>query len=119
MLLFERLDREPTETLSERVVQALDQVLSVQYLSDGEAPPGILNFGLPRAVDIACGEELGAQYAERVAARIRQFEPRLEQVQVECRGGQVLIRARLVGASPEEEAFSWVWSSGVSAALSK
>lgn len=110
--LFERLDSKPTESLQQRVVQALDQVVAVQYLSDKQAPPGVLNFGVPRPVDIAGGSAAAKQYAQWVEERVLQFEPRLQEVQVAVRAGKVEITARLKGGDPESAAEVFSWKSG-------
>lgn len=110
--LFERLDSTPTESLQQRVGQALDQVVAVQYLSDPHAPPGVLNFGVPRPVDIAGGPVAAEQYAQYVEQRIQQFEPRLQEVKAVVRSGKVEITARLKGGDPESESELFSWISG-------
>ncbi len=107
-LLFERLEdlrTEPPPPLPDLLTRSVDQLMASHTLCEADAPPGILNFGLPRAVDVAPGEAGGKAYAALLARRIAEFEPRLRQPRVVFDRGAVEITA-LYG--PDDELrLSW------------
>jgi predicted component of type VI protein secretion system len=98
--LFERLGEESAACPRERIVAALDRLLVVQSECDREAPPGVMNFGLPRPPDVQPGQRAGEAYAELVNARILEFEPRIHSLKVEYADGKVRITAELEDGEP-------------------
>jgi predicted component of type VI protein secretion system len=94
-LLFERLAGPSSQSARERITRSLDQVLVVQSTCTREAPPGVLNFGLPRPPDVQPGQRAGDDYAALVRERIEVFEPRLKDVGVQYVAGEIRITAEL------------------------
>ena len=105
--LFERLTEcpEPPRACLER---SLDQLAAVQYLSDAAAPPGVLNFGLPSPADVANNDAGLTDYALLVELRIRQFEPRLQDVRVNYTNGRISV----TGTFGDRDEPTITWSRG-------
>lgn len=103
-LLFERLEQGQGWTLESSIERSVQQLASTQFVRDSEAPPGVLNYGLPNPVDFGIGGGELQQFADLLQQRIVQFEPRCGQVDVSVHEGRLLVQAVISGS---EEILRW------------
>ncbi|HSX85110.1 MAG TPA: hypothetical protein VL987_00940 [Cellvibrio sp.] len=104
-LLFERLCHETDWNIKEAVRESVLQLTATAILKNKDAPPGILNFGVPHVVELGPGDAALERYGEALSQRIYQFEPRLKQIAVDVVDGQLHISAQL--RDQADESVNW------------
>jgi len=103
-LLFERFSPQSDWQLRDAVQQSVAQLAASQGLIAEDVPPGILNFGVPHPVDFSASEAGRLRFGEALAERIRQFEPRLELLDLQVEGQQLKLIGRL---KDSDELLQW------------
>lgn len=106
-LLFEKLADDPRWQLECAVRDSIQQLTATETVSDNDMPPGVLNFGVPNIVDFGTGPNAIKSYAKELTERIKQFEPRLQVIEINVINKALHISAKLMN----NEELTWALGS--------